>query len=246
MTDVTAPNQVQVLDRNLHWFSLTMLPTFNYGATNTVEVAVKTNGVYSGFGSPCSVSTPAVPTLAQCGGIIGSKGTLVYTTSLNRVTSYRFEITDMTTLQTSIIDRTQNWFAFNMISGATGGGEFAVRIAVMTSGVWSPFGEACLITGPGTARTIKTEQATALEELPFKATAYPSPYVESFALDITTSNQERIYVKVYDMVGKLLEERSFEMDTIEMQQFGERYASGVYNVIVSQGERVKTLRVIKR
>ncbi|RAR69279.1 hypothetical protein CLV55_101565, partial [Flavobacterium aciduliphilum] len=29
-------------------------------------------------------------------------------------------------------------------------------------------------------------------------------------------------------------------------QLGERYPSGVYNVIVTQGENTKTLRVIKR
>jgi len=53
-------------------------------------------------------------------------------------------------------------------------------------------------------------------------------------------------VKVYDMIGKLVEEREIPAEQIETQQFGGRYPSGVYNIIVSQGEHLKTLRVIKR
>ncbi|NMH26501.1 hypothetical protein G6047_00520, partial [Flavobacterium sp. SE-s28] len=46
--------------------------------------------------------------------------------------------------------------------------------------------------------------------------------------------------------GKLLEERSFGASRIELAQFGEKYPSGVYNIVLTQGSNVKTLRVIKR
>lgn len=46
------------------------------------------------------------------------------------------------------------------------------------------------------------------------------------------------------MLGKLVEDRKAQVsDIIEL---GDNYPSGVYNVIVSQGENTKTLRVIKR
>ncbi|RYG94185.1 MAG: T9SS type A sorting domain-containing protein, partial [Alphaproteobacteria bacterium] len=247
MTDTNATNQVQVLDRALQWFNLSMLSTFTYGTTYLVEVAIKTNGAFSGFGSPCTITTPAVPTLTQCGGLIPSRATIIYTTSLNRVTSYRFEITDMATFQTTTIDRPTHWFTFNMVPGATPGGQFAVRVAVMTTGVWSPMSDACMITGPGTSRTItKDEETTLAPTIALSVIAYPSPYVESFSLDLETSSEERVQVKVYDMIGKIIDDQSFEVNAIEMQQFGQRYASGVYNVIVRQGEVIKTLRVIKR
>jgi len=53
-------------------------------------------------------------------------------------------------------------------------------------------------------------------------------------------------VKVYDMIGKLVEARQIGVAEFGSLEVGERYPSGVYNIIVTQGENVKTLRVIKR
>jgi len=48
------------------------------------------------------------------------------------------------------------------------------------------------------------------------------------------------------MVGRLVEQRVVKVNDLENTTIGERYPSGVYNVIISQGEEVKTLRVVKR
>jgi hypothetical protein len=50
-------------------------------------------------------------------------------------------------------------------------------------------------------------------------------------------------VQVYDMTGRLIEQRQEESNSVEV---GNNYPSGVYIVIVSQGEEMKTLRVIKK
>lgn len=245
MTDVTAPNQVQTLDRSLHWFALTMLPTYTYGTTYLIEVAVKTNGVFSGFGSPCQVSTPAVPSLAECNAVIATPGTNISTASLNRVTSYRFEITDMTTFITTTIDRSLHWFNFHHVPGYTPSGPYSVRVAMMSSGVWSVLGEACMITAPGAARSaIKGEETQ--PQIDFRVVSYPNPYSESFALDVDLPTTEPVDVKVYDMLGKIVEKRTFEAIDAEIQQFGNGLSAGVYNVIVTQGEDLKTLRIVKR
>ena len=52
-------------------------------------------------------------------------------------------------------------------------------------------------------------------------------------------------VKVYDMIGKLINKMEVSPSKVAGLQIGDRYPSGVYNVIVSQGTEVKTLRVIK-
>ncbi|NMH28200.1 T9SS type A sorting domain-containing protein, partial [Flavobacterium silvaticum] len=77
-------------------------------------------------------------------------------------------------------------------------------------------------------------------------TVFPNPYAESFSLDLDSTSEEAVQVRVYDMIGKLLEERSFGASRIELAQFGEKYPSGVYNIVLTQGSNVKTLRVIKR
>ena len=61
----------------------------------------------------------------------------------------------------------------------------------------------------------------------------------------STSTQD-VSIRVYDMIGKLVEQREVKSGDVVMQEIGARFPSGVYNVIVSQGTEVKTFRVIKR
>ena len=53
-------------------------------------------------------------------------------------------------------------------------------------------------------------------------------------------------VQIYDMMGRLIATYQANDADLGELRFGEHYASGVYNVIVTQGENVKTLRIIKR
>ena len=78
----------------------------------------------------------------------------------------------------------------------------------------------------------------------FAAVAYPNPFASTFAIQVKTSSQEVVYLKVYDMIGRLVEQR--ETNAKEITAFGERYPSGVYNVVVTQGSVTETLRVVKR
>ena len=48
------------------------------------------------------------------------------------------------------------------------------------------------------------------------------------------------------MTGRLIERREVRAADMVEQQIGDHYPSGVYNIDVTQGEEVKTLRVIKR
>ena len=245
----TVTGSVQTLTRTLHWFSLTMLPSYNYGTTYVVDVAVKTTGDYSEYGAPCNVTTPNVPTLVNyCGGaIVPTKGTNITTSSLDRVTSYRFEVTRYTdeTLSTAVdvsqIDRNINWFTFNMVSNYSANTHYGVRVQVMTSGTWSPWSDACEIVSPATARV--TESTTS--EV-FSVKGYPNPYDYEFSLQMESSSDARVSIKVYDMVGKLIDTREVQPMDVPTVSLGSRYPSGVYNVVVSQGEHTQTMRMVKR
>jgi hypothetical protein len=48
------------------------------------------------------------------------------------------------------------------------------------------------------------------------------------------------------MLGKLVDNRILETSEVEGLEIGSNYTTGVYNVIVNQGDNVKSLRVIKR
>jgi hypothetical protein len=63
---------------------------------------------------------------------------------------------------------------------------------------------------------------------------------------LTTSTEDKVTVMVYDMTGKLLDKREVSPSELSELQVGNDLSSGVYNIIVSQGENVKTMRVVKR
>ena len=48
------------------------------------------------------------------------------------------------------------------------------------------------------------------------------------------------------MIGREIESRLVSISDFDTQGLGENYTSGVYNVIVKQGDNIKTLRIIKR
>ncbi len=248
LTNPTGPNAVQTIDRAQNWFSLQMLTRYNYGTQYRLEVSVKTTGDFGGYGTPCELFSPAVPQLVNCGGSVALKTTAIATSSVPGATQYRFQIVRASDNASATIDRGVNWFNFNMIPAQTYtiGGLYYVRVAVMTAGTWSPFGDSCEITAPtGTGKgVIAAADATASAE--FRATAYPNPFASDFSLDIATSSQEKIQVKVYDMLGKLVESKELDAADAGATKVGAQFPAGVYNVIVSQDGVVKTLRVIKR
>jgi hypothetical protein len=81
---------------------------------------------------------------------------------------------------------------------------------------------------------------------PFGVVAYPNPYTDNFNLSLTTSSDAAVRVAIYDMTGKLIDKREVAPTEVSGLQVGDRYPSGVYNVVVTQGSDVQTLRVVKK
>jgi hypothetical protein len=137
-----------------------------------------------------------------------------------------------------------------MVPGIVSGESYNVQVSVLINGVWGPYGKVCSLTAPGASTSKYT--TTALPSTPsevaaeFKAVAYPNPFAENFKLKVTTDSQVAMQVRVYDMIGKLVEDRKVEATEMETFEVGSNYPSGVYNVIVSQGANTQTVRVVKR
>jgi hypothetical protein len=104
--------------------------------------------------------------------------------------------------------------------------------------------------GSSAASTLAVSSATCRETLDvvatFTAIAYPNPFAENFMINVTSSSQEMVGLKVYDMIGRLIEQREVKVSDLENSTIGDSYPSGVYNILVTQGEEVKTVRVVKR
>ena len=231
-----APNQVQTLDRNLHWFALTMLPTYAYGTTYQLEVAVKTTGDFTDYGSPCTITTPAVPSLTNCGATLASANDIVSTMSMSNVSMYRFELTNLQTNAVMTYDRPLHWFRFSMLESYDANTDYEVRVALRTGTTWSEYGSACTITSPGVTREGDIREPAFVWE----AKGYPNPFTSEFTLEANVNSN----VNVYDMTGRLIDSRNLSQG--EAQMMGAGYPSGLYNVIVSDGQSSKTIRMIKR
>jgi len=78
------------------------------------------------------------------------------------------------------------------------------------------------------------------------AGAYPNPFSNAFNLEIDPLGDETVMVTVYDMTGKLVEKLVGNPAEIQSVRLGQKYASGLYNLVVCQGKALHTLRVIKR
>jgi hypothetical protein len=248
LTDPLSSQAVQQIDRTQNWFSLPMLGRYNYGTTYRIEVAVKTTGTYSGFGAPCEVSSPYVPMLVNCGASVAHGTTPIATTSVSGAAQYRFQIMRISDNVSATIDTNANWFIFDALpaSAFSLGTLYSVRVAVLTTGSWSPFGDICTITSPvGTARIIEPVDKSEITS-EFKAHISPNPFGTDFTIKIQNPSDQDLQLLVYDMLGRNTEVRTIILSELEHTKIGIDYPTGIYNIIVKQGNQSQALRIIKR
>jgi hypothetical protein len=135
----------------------------------------------------------------------------------------------------------------NNFTGLLAGTTYTVRVAIQLNGVWGPYGKSCsIITPGGVGRTDEVSRVDAGIAKDFKAIAYPNPFSTSFAIDVRTSNTEKVSLTVYDMTGRLLEATEVNAADVTNYQFGNHYPSGIYNMIVTQGEMTTIVRIMKQ
>jgi hypothetical protein len=232
-----------VEDRLLRDIRLTNIAGFTpeFNTTYSVEVAIRnTNGLYLQYNPVvCNITTPSFPTtqlqLSQCDVTISNPNTTIFADSYAGATTYRFKFTSGAF--SYITDRPLRSFILSSIP-LPGAGAYSVQVSIEINGVFGGYGKICTLTIPGGERGNEAAGNN------FQAIASPNPFASTFGLNLSTTSEEQIQVRVYDMLGKLVEDRKAQAsDIIEL---GDNYPSGVYNVIVSQGENTKTLRVIKR
>ena len=128
-----------------------------------------------------------------------------------------------------------------------GGGEFgktySIRVAI-NNGIWQGYGSACNVSTPTAPAPRMAAQD--INTNVFEVKAFPNPFARHFSLDIQSSSDDLVQVKVYDMIGRELEVQKATVSELSTKEIGTNYPSGVYNVIVSQGDKVRSVRMIKR
>lgn len=174
--------------------------------------------------------------LAICSGVV--KTLTIGTGSIGAI-QWQKSITSTTLGFTDIADAIST--SFTIVSPAVGANYLRAK-----------FTNSCGVSVYGVVFTVyykdcpQTKIVADLGTTSFKVTGYPNPYTNTFQLDITTQSNATVTVMVYNMIGKLIEVRNSGISELGTMEIGDRYATGVYNVMVTQGTEVKTLRMIKK
>jgi hypothetical protein len=257
----SAPTVYYSLTTSFTNFRLTSVPnlplTFatDYLVSVQARVTIQGQDYFSNFSSPCLVSTPAYPTVglqaSQCSdGNEENPGAYQVTSSTETIycefvsgASYRFLLQKFVdnVAQGAVLtlDRPVNSFNLNMVHGLEAGTEYLVSVKLIYYGE-GPEGKDCVIRTPNAVTT------TRIAAKEFAATAYPNPFENNFLVDLTTSSQAPVSLKVYDMLGRLMTSYESKANDLSTIAIGDQYPSGVYNVVVTQDDEVRTLRVVKR
>ena len=249
--EVTAGGSTTTYDSSAYNFRLTDINGgVAYGTTYTIRVAALINGVYGNYGTSCDVSTPAltagaIPTTkiqdTFCGTTLASNTTKIAAQVITTASGYRFEITSNGTT-TVYNSSTYNFRLADSGVTVTAGTVYSIRVAALVNGVYGNYGASCDVTTPaagGFAKMIVNNDGE------FSAVAYPNPFDNTFALKVNGS-QESINITVYDMMGKLVETRIVNASVIESLSLGQNYSTGIYNVLVAQGENTKAIRLVRK
>ncbi len=244
----------EIIERGINrYFYLTSLASGAvYNRSYTVSVATKCNGTWGSYGDPCTVTSPMVPATkvqtSQCGIPLATINSPIFADWVPYVTNYSFKVVYTgTTTTTEYFDRGINRYFYltYLASGAVYNRSYTVSVATKSNGVWGEYGTVCTVTTPSNMTRL-LQQSKAIEANEVSVKVYPNPFATNFKLDFSSSSESNVEVVIYDMIGRQLEKLqviSSEMNNLEI---GNNYPSGVYNVIVRQGEEVRTLRVIKR
>jgi hypothetical protein len=220
---------------------------YNTSYLVSVQYSIVSNSVtlWSGYEPECSIITPFFPTTQLVQNQCGLATPTSLTQTLNIIPypgfpSYKVKLDEISgesiTNSQEIIISYAN-FKLSDFSIAQVGKNYNVSVAIKQGLLFGDYSTACdMFTAP-LARMIK---------LPFKATAYPNPFANNFMLAVTTSSKSTVSVKVYDMLGRLIEQREVGLNDLETTTIGDGYPSGVYNVVVAQEDSIETVRVVKR
>ncbi len=240
----------QVITSNSNKFNMTQLTGVFHNTFYRVEVALRnTDGTFLPYGSACNVKTPAYPTTQllsnYCNGYnVTSNTEFIAASPVSNATLYRFRLFNASGYDT-MFTTTANKFNLNNFPGITSG-TYSVQVSVKLPNElnFGPYGSTCSIIKQGTSSRIVTEES--LDEVAFEVAVYPNPFTNNFNIKTNAIFNKNTSITVYDLTGRQIEKINLEANELENVAIGASYPSGVYSMIVTQGNNTKMIRIIKR
>jgi hypothetical protein len=80
----------------------------------------------------------------------------------------------------------------------------------------------------------------------FKVTTFPNPFETEFNLNLTSLSLDPIELKIYDMLGRLIENHQIKSSEINSMRIGTTYPPGFFTVLIKQGQQERDVKVLKK
>lgn len=80
----------------------------------------------------------------------------------------------------------------------------------------------------------------------FKVTASPNTFENSITFEVITAEQSTINVQIFDLLGKLVEQGDFSVESIKDHLFGTQLSTGVYQAVITQESQKSVQKIIKQ
>lgn len=239
-----------------------------YGETFNVRCRVFVNGEWTPWGNTCAVTLaqPNSRLTSLCNGTIPTWGTNVVTSAIGCASDYRF-LFNGPGMNDVIFNPTNftNQFRPNQLVslGMVGSSTYSVRVSVLASGQWSPWGDACNITTPPPTSIIPNNEitelvfdeisqlnevatTTELEKINISYQISPNPFNNNFKLIGFNLPMEKIKMVVVDNAGRIVfEECRHYTDLTEGILIGDTFSKGIYTIQLSTTNSNLTYKVVK-
>ena len=262
---ITNGGNIQTILKASRTFKLSQLPTVFYSAANIIDVDAFVNGAWIGYGATCSITTPSIPTsniiASQCGITVASINTEIYADAVFGATQYRFRINGG-----FVATKSSRLFRLSEIPGLTINTIYSIDVAVFIDGAWQIYGPTCNVTSPAimsislnneiseiqeemNSIDFQNTENTIIEEInvvkKFDAVAFPNPFLSEFSMQFFSDSNEEILIEIKEVTGKILENFSIKTEELKSILLGEKYQTGIYYLIIKQGNNCKQLKIIK-
>ncbi|WP_026711791.1 T9SS type A sorting domain-containing protein [Flavobacterium filum] len=263
------PVETTILTRpgaSLNLMQLTGI-SLKFGAEYQIRVKVEVPTAIglqwsTNYGAPCSVYSPIAPEsqIEGCDSESGvnpsSLNTVIYATPVAGATLYRFTLSDDNGYfqQYTSSSRTFRLSNFNSLSSLTLGSSYSIVTEALVFGYYYP-GKDCNITVPGTltrngntkeSEVVNDNQEVAIQNnTSFNAIVYPNPTSDYFKFEIQ-SDITKVDISFYDISGRLIDTFNGQLSDINQKQLGQQFPSGVYTAVVSNGNEIKIIRIVKQ
>jgi hypothetical protein len=240
----------QEVTSGLRYFTFDQVSDFIFDANYNVSCAIRNlDGVFMAYGPACTIQAPKHPNAelraTQCDDYaVTNYNENIYATLVRNAVQYRYRLYNIAQSYDYSVDKVANYFRLSDFPGLVPGETYSVQVAVKMPNQpdFGSFSKTCSVVIPMVARAIETSS----EPMAFEVTVYPNPFAEHFYFKVNSASTIDYSIQVYDMLGRVVETKTVSSDSVESTEVGANFPAGVYNVILTQGENSKVLRVVKR